>query len=199
MMGKFSKAAAGLALVGAVAMDPLSAAIKPGVWLDGQWGTVPQGNRGATLTSIVNSDGSVSVFGLTFGYNENGESQWLVLQFDMLEHQFQATANVLLLDGGTSGFPIVTPSISTIGTADLTLNTCGDLDLSVDITSAASGFADFDWSLTPLSNAANVGLGTNPQCVYTEAFQGCPAFAAPAVGLERACILNGVIRNQDIT
>ena len=63
-------AAAGLALAGAFALNPLSAAMKPGEYLNGQWGSVDGGGRGATLTYIPDGDGSGTLFSVIFAYNE---------------------------------------------------------------------------------------------------------------------------------
>ena len=62
-----------LGLAGVLALNPLSAAMKPGEYLNGQWSTVPDGDRGITFTYLKNDDGSGSLFGATFGYDSVGE------------------------------------------------------------------------------------------------------------------------------
>ena len=83
MIRNIKLAAAGLALAGTFAFNPLSAAMKAGEYLNGQWGSSDGGGRGITLTYVPNPAGGGSLFGLVFGYTDDtGESVYLRVQAD---------------------------------------------------------------------------------------------------------------------
>lgn len=195
-LGK-SFAAAGVLAVGALAMNPLSAAIKAGDYLNGQWGSTDGGRRGVTLTYVPDSSGNGegTLLGLVFGYEQaTGANVWLRVQAPILEHQFEATGSIDLLEGGTFGFPAVAPGAQSIGSFTVTLNSCDNIQYNFDFNDG-SGFEDVTWDLDPLVLRNS---GEFNQCVYKNEFAGCPDFAATTDFLDRACVLNGVYRNQDL-
>jgi len=187
---------AGLALAGALAFQPLNAAIKAGDYLNGQWGSVDGGNRGATLTYVPNPDGSGTLFGLVFGYQQDGQNVWLQVQADLLENQFRGSGEIRLFEGGNFGFPPVSASSQPIGTFDVTLNSCGSIEYSFDFDSE-TGFEDTTWELESLIERNNAG--EFPQCVYTQEFAGCPEFATTISESDRVCQISGQFLDQDIT
>jgi len=184
------------ALAAALAFNPLSAAMKPGEYLNGNWGSVDGGGRGATLVWLPAGDGSGTLFGLVFGYtNDTGENTWLQVQTEMQENQFQASGSIDLVEGGNFGFPVVSPSLQSIGSFTVTLNSCGNIEYEFDFEDGTS-FEDTTWVLESLTERTT---GQFPQCVYVNEFAGCPSFATEAAGLERACVLSGQFLNEDIT
>ena len=177
-----------------LAAGPALSAMKPGDYLNGQWATVPDGSRGTTFTYVKRNDGTGTLFGAVFTYDADGQDAWVIVQVPFLEHQFEAVGDILTFEGGTFANPPVTATGSDIGAATISLNSCGNVELEFDFDEGAE-FDDVTWDLAPL----NVQVGGEPsQCVYENEFAGCPDFAAPAAGLERACILNGVYQNQDL-
>lgn len=187
----------GAALIGSLAANPVSAAMKPGDYLNGQWGSVDGGGRGVTQTWVPGTDGSGTLFALTFAYNEaSGDNQWLLMSAGFLENQFQASGEVFLTEGGNFSLPAQDPTQSRIGTYEVTLNSCGSIVYDFDF-DQGSGFPDTTWELDNL-RARTTG-GDFPQCVYEREFTGCPSFASEISGLDRACVLSGRIAGQNIT
>jgi hypothetical protein len=78
-----------------------------------------------------------------------------------------------------------------VGTATVQLNSCTNINFSLDMTDA-SGLPDVD-----LGDLVPVGPASN-QCVYKEEFDGCPDFSSEFGNIPRACTLTGVY-NEDIT
>lgn len=193
-----------LASLGAVAtlfaVADVSAAVKLSDAFDGNYFTPGQGGRGVSVDYIERAEeGPGTLFGALFSYNSEGDPAWLIIQADMLEHQFAAQdVDILRFTGGTFGFPFTTPSSEVIGTASVTVNSCGSIEYDLDFDeSTDDGDDDTDGFEDVLLDLQPVG-GVNEFCVYQEAFAGCPSFATSIQGLDRACALNGVIRNQDV-
>jgi len=196
-MNLYRKAAiAGLTLAGALAMNPLSAAIKAGEYLNGQWGSVDGGGRGVTLTYVPRPDNSGTLFGLVFGYEDaTGENVWLRVQADLLENQFRGEGSIDLIEGGNFGLPAVTPSATSIGSFEVVLNSCGSIEYVFDF-NADSGYEDTTWEVESLVERNS---GEFAQCAYTEAFDACPEFATTVSVEDRVCQISGQFLNQDIT
>lgn len=188
-------AMAGAGLAGCLALNPLSAAMKAGEYLNGQWGSSDGGGRGATLTYVPNPDGSGTLFGLVFGYEDaSGDNVWLQVQTSLLENQFRGTGDILLVEGGNFGFPVGAPSQTSIGTFEVVLNSCGNVQYTFDFDNG-SGFEDTVWDLDSLTERST---GEFESCVYKQEFTGCPDFATEIPTLERACLLNGDYDAQDL-
>ena len=189
-------AIAGAGLVGVLALDPLSAAMKPGEYLNGQWSTVPDGDRGITFTYLKDDDGSGSLFGATFAFGPDGDDEWVTVTMNFLENQFTAGGDISAVEDGTFANPPVDGSVTDIGDASVTLNSCGSATLSFDFDEALTDIADVTWDLEPLGN--QVGLPQGTQCPYEQEFTGCPDFAQSSEFLDRACVLNGRITDDII-
>lgn len=190
-------AMAGIGLAGALALDPLSAAMKAGEYLNGQWGSSDGGGRGATLTYIQNPDGTGTLFGLVFGYEDaTGDNVWLQVQADLLENQFRGTGSIDLIEGGNFGFPVQAPALTSIGSFEVVLNSCGNVQYTFDFDDG-TGFEDTSWDLDSLTERSLDG--EFPSCVYKQEFTGCPDFADTVSAEDRTCLLTGEYLNQDIT
>ena len=102
-------AMAGVGLVGVLALDPLAAAMKPGEYLNGQWNTArvqgENGDRGIALNYLPNPDGSGTLFGAVFGYDNAGEDTWVTIQAGFQENQFEAEGGIFASEGGTFANP----------------------------------------------------------------------------------------------
>ncbi len=199
MIRNIKRALAGTAVMGMAVFGQANAAMQPGEYLNGQWATVPDGNRGITLTYLERTDGSGLLFGAVFSYDDEGEATWLITSTEFLEHQFEAVGVVAAFEGGTFADvpePGADVTSNLIGNTTVTLNSCGNIEFNFDF-DADSGFEDVSWNLQPAG--APFGF-ENDECVYKNEFTGCPSFATEVtVGIGRACALSGVIRNQDIT
>ncbi|MDZ7764802.1 MAG: hypothetical protein U5K00_10280 [Melioribacteraceae bacterium] len=189
-------AMAGVGLAGILALDPLSAAMKPGEYLNGQWSTVPDGSRGITFTYLKDDDNSGSLFGATFAFGPDGDDEWVTVTIDFLENQFTAGGDISAVEGGTFANPPVDASVTDIGDASVTLNSCGSATLNFDFDEALTDIADVTWDLEPLGN--QVGRSQGAECPYEQEFTGCPSFATEVPGFDRACLLSGKFENQDL-
>lgn len=188
-------AMAGVGLAGALALDPASAAMKAGEYLNGNWGSADGGGRGVTLAYFPSPDGSGTLFGLAFAYNEAGEPVWLQLQTDLLENQFQASGAIQVAEGGNFGFPVQPRTLEDIGTFTVTLNSCNDIEYVFDFDDGV-GFEDTAWDLVSLTQ---VSTGEFPQCAYKQEFTGCPDFATGELLAARSCFVSGQILDSEIT
>lgn len=177
------------ALVGIGLAAPASAAIKVGDVFDGGYYNPETSGRGIVLDVSVREDGRRTLWLAQFSYDAAGKPVWLEYGGTLEEHQFSGQLTVLRSEGGSFGFPFTDPARATVGSAQITFNSCTRVTLEVDM-QAGSGFADTTFELQPLS--------MNPKCVYREAFSGCPEFASPVEGLERACALTGAYLNRDV-
>jgi len=190
--------AAGLALAGALAFNPLSAAMKPGEYLNGQWSTVPDGNRGITFTYLKRPDASGTLFGAVFGFDTAGEDTWVIAQADFLENQFTASGEIFAFEGGTFANPPVAANGTDIGDVTYVLNSCGNVEVTFDFDESATDLADVSWTVEPLGDTVG-GLPQGDQCVWEQEFDGCPAFATTVSQEERVCQISGQFLNEDIT
>lgn len=188
-------AMAGIGLAGALALDPASAAMKAGEYLNGNWGSSDGGGRGVTLAYFPSPDGSGTLFGLAFAYSETGEPIWLRLQTEMLENQFEATGDIIRVEGGNFGFPVQGPSDDSIGSFTVALNSCNNIEYVFDFDEDA-GFEDTVWDLDSLSQRLT---GKFPQCVYKQEFDGCPDFATGEFPEARSCLVSGTVLDSEIT
>jgi len=196
-------AMAGVGLAGLLVLDPLAAAMKPGEYLNGSWSNVrvqgTDGNRGITFTYLPKPDGSGTLFGAVFGFDNAGEATWLIVQGDFQENQFSASGDIFASEAGTFENPPLPASTDDIGDATFTLNSCGSVDVSFDFDEGLSDLPDVTWELRPLGQDPLINRPQGTQCPYEQEFTGCPDFAAEVPTLDRACLLNGQFVDQDIT
>ncbi|MEN1727462.1 MAG: hypothetical protein AAGJ52_03390 [Pseudomonadota bacterium] len=195
MNRRIKMALAGAAVAGSLFANPLSAAIKPGDYLNGQWATVPDGSRGITFTYIPNADGTGDLFGAVFSYDQAGDDAWVVFQVGFLEHQFESTGDIFAVQGGTFDNPPVPTTAADIGDATVTLNSCGSLEVAFDFADSAE-FNDVTWDMQPLTTAVG---GDVAQCAYEQEFAGCPSFATDTGFGLRECLVSGQFLDQEIT
>lgn len=182
----------GLAMAGALAFNPVSGAMKPGEYLDGNWFSPSESGRGIAVDFIPVGPGGGEIFGAVFSFDDTGNNEWLTIQASIEEHQFTATGDVFLSTGGSFAFPFTPPlPPMDIGDVTVTLNHCGSVEFNVDIVAEDTGYEDVLLDLIPLSGAGS------DECVYKEAFEGCPDFATEAGN--RECLISGQILNRDIT
>lgn len=181
------------AVAGVLAMGQAGAAVKLSNAFDGNVFRGSEAGRGISIDVVPRPDGSNIFFGALFTFDSSGDPTFLTIQGEFLEHQFSRDdLGVFQTTGGAFGFPFPATTTEQVGTASVTINSCNSIDISLDMESG-SGFED-----VTLENLRQVN-GATDQCVYRSEFEGCPSFAFEVPGVERACALNGVYRNQDIT
>ena len=160
-------------VAGALFVGETSAAMKASDVLDGNYYSQSEGGRGVSILFAPHADGSSTFFGVIFTYDDAGEPTWLEIYGDFLENQFENTQlTVARVTGGAFGFPFDAGAIveDPIGTATVTLNSCTNIFIDLDM-DPDSGFPD-----VTLGNLQPVD-GPAPTCVYTEEFAGCPALS----------------------
>lgn len=178
------------ALVGLGLAAPTEAAVKVTEAFDGNYYNPSTSGRGILLDVTVGESGRRNVFMAQFTYDAEGNPVWLAYGGGLDEHQFKGQLDVAMYEGGSFGFPFSEPTQNIIGSATITFNSCNSIVLDVDMADD-SGFADTTFELQPAVE--------RPMCVYREEFSGCPAFASPVDGLDRACALSGTYLGQDVT
>ena len=181
----------GAILAALAASAPAGAAMKATEALDGNWFSPSESGRGISLDYIPNVDGTGTLFGAIFSFDADGNPAWLVPQVGFREHDPTATGDVFIVQGGSFGFPFTPPTVTQVGTVDVSLNSCSSIAFDFNL-NADSGFESVSLDLEPLG-------GVSPQCVYVNEFSGCPAFSTEVPTLDRACALSGSFFNEDIT
>ena len=182
----------GLALAGALCINPASAAMKASEALDGLWFSQTESGRGISVDFIPSVNGGGSFFGAVFSFNDTGENRWVTLQVGFEENQFESTGDVFVTTGGTFGFPFTPPTTVDIGSVTIRLNTCESIEFDIDV-DEGTGFEDVVLDLEPLSTVGSA------QCVYDQPFTGCPDFATDSGTGLRECLISGRILDEEIT
>lgn len=180
------------AIAGALVAGQAGAAVKLSNAFDNGYFSPSESGRGILVDYIPNPDGSGTFFAAAFVFDSEGNPVWVTFQGEFLEHQHvRDDVGIFRTTGGSFGFPFSEPSTEQIGTATVRINSCGSIDFEMSFNGGE--FEDITYEgLQPLG-------GANETCVYDDEFSGCPGFASAVPGIERACSLNGVYRNADIT
>ncbi|MDZ7789888.1 MAG: hypothetical protein U5L08_05210 [Xanthomonadales bacterium] len=160
--------------------------------MDANYFSPSESGRGISIDYVPNDDGSGLLFGAVFSFEDSGDNAWITFSGQVLEHQFEAETDIFLTTGGSFGFPFPGVSNTQIGTATVTANSCTSITVAFDFNEGI----DLDVSDVTLEDLQPAV--TNPQCAYTEEFDGCPSFATEIGTLDRACLLNGKYENQDL-
>ena len=182
----------GMAAAALLSVSTADAAFKWTDAMDGNYFSPSESGRGISIDYVPNKDGSGLLFGAVFSFEESGDNAWITFSGTALEHQYEVETEIFLTTGGSFGFPFPGVTNTPIGTATVTGNSCTSITVAFDFDDGIDLDVD-DVTLEDLQPAV-----ANPQCVYTEEFDGCPSFAEPLPGLDRACVLNGVYNNQDL-
>lgn len=168
---------------------PASAAVIVNESFDGAWFNPQQSGRGLLVDVIPGANGSKTFFGALFTYDNAGNPLWLTIQPVLGEFDFSATnVEVRRFAGGNFGNTFTPPNPgagTVIGSANLTVNSCGSLQL--DITPQAS------------ANLSNVNLALQPlqgipaACAWTQTFTACPTGTTAVANQPRTCRLSGTL------
>lgn len=181
-----------LAVCGALYAGSSHAALRLSDAFDGSYFRPGEGGRGALIDVTRLENGTVIAGMALYLFDGSGNPLWLTLATGLDEFQYSAEGvQVSRLSGGNFGNPFQAPTTGVVGTASFSFNSCTSVTVTLDM-DEASGLPDTTYEWTPVVPLRN--------CVYTQAFEGCPAFAeaAPEFG-DRACRISGDYLDQDIT
>ncbi|HET8897884.1 MAG TPA: hypothetical protein VFN09_03795 [Rhodanobacteraceae bacterium] len=177
-------------LLGAALTAPASAAVKISDAFDGSYYNPATSGRGLFMDVAARANGDKYVFMGQFTFDAAGKPVWLAYAGTLPEHAHEGRLDVWRMDGGSFGFPFTKPQQTVIGSASIRFDSCDRVQLDVDMMEGTA-FPDTQFAdLRPIA-------GPSPHCVYRQSFSACPDFATAVPGLERACALSGVYR-QDI-
>jgi hypothetical protein len=194
-------ALAALVLGGAIAAPAQAAFIVSEASVDGVWFNTTREGRGAQVDFIpgfVAGSPNGILFITTYIQNDAGAPTWLALQVpSVTEGQF-SFANVPVTRSAAAGnaFGTDTPGVppATIGTANVTFNSCNDMQIQFTITTA--GVANLPQNQAVTLNLSRGGIPA-PSCVYTQPFTACPAGTTAVANQPRTCALTGTL-NQTV-
>ena len=173
MLSKFRKTAlvAGLAL----AATGAQAGVLFNDGLDGALFNAAASGRGVMVDfipsgNLAGATGEGTFFGIAFTYRPDGTSAFVTFQNETTAiAQGQTVISgmpVRLFTGGTFGDPFTAPTNAVVGTAMVTLNSCENTVIALDMTDA-SGLADVTFDYGP--------IGISGSCTSTPANVSCPA------------------------
>lgn len=190
-------ALAALVLGGAIAAPAQAAFIVSEASVDGVWFNTAREGRGAQVDFIpgfVNGAPNGILFITTYLQNDAGVPTWLALQVpSVTEGQFAFT-NVPVTRSAAAGnaFGTDTPGVppATIGSANVTFNSCNDMQIQLTVTTA--GVANLPQN-TPLTLNLSRGGIPAPGCVYNQPFTACPAGTTAVANQPRTCRLTGTL------
>lgn len=174
------------------------AAIRFSEAIDGNWYNIDSnatGARGWSFDYLTRLDGTARLFLYSNTFDSNGNGVAVTTDFDVAEFEFiktgQPVAKLTTINGQ--------PTYTVIGTLDLELKSCGNLEIKFHPSNAAdpvSASIPTFQQLAPLQNLATPN-SNNATCVAAREFTGCPA--GTTAGPEpRSCVLSGNY-DQDFT
>jgi len=150
--------------------------------------------RGLFLKYIATGPEAGVLFAAYYTYDETtGEPFWVTGSNAVKAGDFSVDMDLILVEGGSFGAVVGNPVTTDAqwGTATVTVNSCSNITWSWTSPNVADG------TLTQ-SNIQEVVNGVpNSQCVYQEAFTGCPDFATAGAD-ERTCVIAGGEYTQDL-
>lgn len=153
-----------------------------------------ESRRGLGLQYIPTGPEAGVVFAAFYTYDETtGKPFWVSGAAAVQAGDFSVDIKLELVEGGSFGAVMGNPVTvdPNWGTATLTMNSCSNLTWSWTSPNVADG------TLTKRSTREAVFGVSNSQCVYQEAFSGCPGFATAGVD-DRTCVISGGEYTQDL-
>lgn len=164
-------------------------------WVTGFYFEQPEDNRrGLSLTYLPNGPEAGIVFAAYYTYDETtGEPFWVTGSASVQAGDFSADLQLILVEGGSFGAVPGMPETTdpAWGTATVTLNSCSDITWSWTSDNVEDGSLN-------TANVLELTTGVpNSQCVYQEAFTGCPSFATEGAD-PRTCIISGGEYTEDL-
>lgn len=190
-------ALAALVVGGALAAPAQAAFIVSEASVDGVWFNPAREGRGAQVDFIpgfVAGAPNGILFITAYLQNDAGVPTWLAMQVpSVTEGQFAFT-NVPVTRSAAAGnaFGTDTPGVppATIGSANITFNSCNDMQIQLTVTTA--GVANLPQN-TPLTLNLSRGGIPAPGCVYTQPFNACPTGTVAVANQPRTCRLSGTV------
>ncbi|HQW63284.1 MAG TPA: hypothetical protein PLI00_05720 [Pseudomonadota bacterium] len=181
---------AALAAAGLSLCAPLAQALNVTEAFDGSYFNPAQSGRGVLVDVIPGALGSVTFFAAGFTYDNAGNPFWYTIQPVLAEGQSTVTGTeVRRFNGGSFGDTFTPPNPATgtvIGTANLSINTCNSITLTITTNAASNGLPNVTQQLQPIG-------GPSANCPYTTAFTACPTGTTAVAGQTATCALTGTI------
>jgi len=150
--------------------------------------------RGLGLTYLPTGPEAGVLFAAYYTYDEaTGAPFWVTGTGVVRAGDFSVDMKLVLVEGGSFGAVPGDPQTTdeNWGTATLTMNSCSDLTWSWSSDNVE------DSSLAE-SSVKELTTGVpNSQCVYQEAFTGCPSFATAGAD-DRTCVISGGEYTEDL-
>ncbi len=175
---------------------PLHAAVVVNDAFSGNWKDADRPNRGWDIEVLQRPNGDKILFLYSATYDAQGKPLWVTTNFDIKEFEFQWTGKPLVTFENGSFAGSETPVRRDIGTVDVRVDSCGEINVSVT-PNAASGLQPVTQRLVPLQSLVSGAEQKGPKCVYETKFTSCPT-GSVAGALPRSCVLSGAI-TRDIT
>ena len=164
-------------------------------WVSGSYFEADvESRRGLFLKYIPTAPEAGVLFAAYYTYDETtGEPFWVTGSAPVQAGDFTADLQLILTDGGSFGAEVGNPVTAddAWGTGTVTVNSCSDITWSW-----TSDYVE-DGTLTEASILELTTGVPNSQCVYQEAFSGCPDFATAGAD-DRTCVIDGGEYTRDL-
>ncbi|WP_440224723.1 hypothetical protein ACQQ2N_05710 [Dokdonella sp. MW10] len=196
MIKTLKQAALAACVAAGFAAAPSYAAVVLTDAFSGNWKDADRPNRGWDIDVLQRANGNKVLFLYSATYDAQGKPMWVTTNFEIKEFEFQWTGKTLATFEGGSFAGNETPVRRDIGTVDVRVDSCGEINVSIT-PNAASGFAPLTQRLVPSQSLVSGVEQKGPKCVYETKFTGCPA-GSVAGALPRSCVLSGSI-TRDMT
>jgi len=195
---RFSKSARAVALATCAAGGMIATAANAAVTItdvfSGNWPDSARPNKGWDIDVLTRSNGDKVLFLYSATFDAEGRPYWITTNFDFKEFEFEFTGKPLVTFEGSTFSGSEDPTRVDIGTVDVSIESCGEINISVH-PNAASGFQPFSQRLIPAQAYASGVEQKGSKCVYKKKFTGCPAGTTAGVQ-PRSCVLRGAITSD---
>lgn len=158
-------------------------------------------NRGLNLQLFKTGPELYAGFVTGFTYDDAGNQVWFTgTDGQVRPGDISIDFNINLATGGNPFGGAQTPSNAAVqGTGSLVINTCNNVELSLNTDAGSAIPAVSDLSLDRgESLLGNIGVVGPDECAFQQAFSGCPAFSDGPGTVPRSCLLSGT-QTSDVT
>lgn len=196
MIRFIKRAALVTCIAGAFAASAANAAVTLTDAFSGNWKDADRDYMGWDVDVLTRPNGDKVMFLYSASYDAEGKPMWIATSFDFKEFEFEFSGKAFgnFTGGAFSGGG--TPVFAPIGTLNVSVESCGEINLSLN-PDAGTGYTAFSQRLVPSQSLASGVEQKGPRCVYKAKFDGCPAGTTPG-SRARSCILRGSI-TTDLT
>jgi len=168
-------------------------------WVNGfyyEGSTTPDPRRGLGVQYIPIGPEAGVLFVAYYAYDLEGNPFWVQGASPVYSGDFRAEIPLALVEGGSFGDANGTPSDTdpNWGTGTFTVNSCNDITWAWTSPNVDDGSNTMN-SVNQVTNIYPAGQPSS-QCVYQEAFAGCPEWATEVA--ERVCLVSGDEYTEDL-